>query len=74
MSCAWSTTAVVARMGSVMELEVAKNPAIGNVRFQTDLGDKSLDKYLADPQSRVQGFIVVHQGRIVYEQYRAALE
>lgn len=64
-----STTAVVARTGAVMELEVAENPAIGNVRFQTDLGDKSLDEYLADSRSRVQGFIVVHQGRIVYEHY-----
>lgn len=65
-----STTAVIARTGPVMELEVAENPAIGNVRFQTaHLGDKSLDEYLADPLSRVQGFIVVHRGRIVYERY-----
>jgi CubicO group peptidase (beta-lactamase class C family) len=64
-----STTAVVARTGPVMALEVSPNPAIGNVRFKTDLGNKSLDEYLADPRSRVQGFIVVHRGRIVYEQY-----
>jgi|GEM_PF-5247644 hypothetical protein len=44
-----TTTAVIARTGPVMELEVAQNPAIGNVRFQTGLGDKSLDEYLADP-------------------------
>jgi CubicO group peptidase (beta-lactamase class C family) len=62
-------TTVIARTGSVMELELVENPAIGNVRFQTDLGDKNLDEYLADPRSRVQGFIVVHRGRIVYEQY-----
>jgi len=61
--------AVIARTGQVMELAVAQNPNIGKVKFKTDLGNKSLDDYLADPESRVQGFIVVHRGRIVYEKY-----
>ncbi|QYO63673.1 hypothetical protein [Leptolyngbya sp. 7M] len=38
-----SKTAVIARSGPVMELEVAENPEIGQVRFQTDLGDKTLE-------------------------------
>ncbi|MGH8530508.1 MAG: serine hydrolase domain-containing protein [Nevskiales bacterium] len=60
---------VVSRSGSIRELPVAPNPKIGGVVVRTALGELSLDDMLKDPRSRVQGYIVVHRGRIVYEQY-----
>lgn len=60
---------VVPRAGAVRELPIALNPKIGARRVKTGLGELSLDEMLADPRSRVQGFIVVHRGRIVFERY-----
>jgi CubicO group peptidase (beta-lactamase class C family) len=62
-------TAVIPRTGAVMPLETALNPKIADVRFKSDLGDKSLAEFIADPQSRLQGVVVIHSGRIVFEQY-----
>lgn len=43
---------------------------IGAVSAETiNFGTMTLDDYLAMPESYVQGFIVVHEGQIVYEKY-----
>jgi CubicO group peptidase (beta-lactamase class C family) len=57
--------ALVARDGQVMPLETAPDPAIG----QVSVGGATLEAHLADPASRAQGVVVVHDGRIVYEAY-----
>lgn len=63
------STASVARAGDVVMLEQVPDPAIGRTRLETDLGNLSLTEYLAHPQSRAQGMIVVHRGRIAFEEY-----
>jgi CubicO group peptidase (beta-lactamase class C family) len=62
-------TAVIARNGPVVMLDRKIDPRIGQVRFKGDLGDLTLSDYLAHPKSRAQGFVVVHKGRIVFEDY-----
>jgi len=64
---------VVARGATVTDLPVAADldieQRVGAVTACTTLGELSLDQLLHDPRSRVQGFIVVHRGRIVFERY-----
>ncbi|WP_161554145.1 serine hydrolase domain-containing protein [Stenotrophobium rhamnosiphilum] len=64
---------VVARGGAVMDLPLAADidieGSIGAVSACTALGELTLDQLLNDPRSRVQGFIVLHRGRIVFERY-----
>ncbi len=62
-------TTTISRMGNVVMLEKAVDPKIGQVKFTGDYGEMTLDQYLADPRSRAQGIVVVHKGKIVYEQY-----
>lgn len=62
-------TAIVARTGPVVALENAIDPTLGKVRVNGHLGEMSLDEYLVDPRSRVQGIAAVHRGRIVFERY-----
>ena len=57
------------RAGQVAELEYAPNESVGRVVAETSLGNLALDALIDDPRSRMQGFIVVHDGRIVYERY-----
>lgn len=68
----WSEVAktiVIARQGQVAELKAESNPMIGQVRFESSDGNLTLDEYLENEKSRVQGFIVVHRGKIVFEKY-----
>jgi len=45
-------------------------PEIGQIEAETQhFGSLSLDDFLAKPESYAQGFIVVHEGKIVYERY-----
>ncbi|HKZ74477.1 MAG TPA: serine hydrolase domain-containing protein [Steroidobacteraceae bacterium] len=60
---------IVRRGGPVRALVSAPSKALGQVRAKSSLGEMALDELIADPRSRIQGFIVVHKGRIVYEQY-----
>lgn len=60
---------VVMRAGPVRALAPAPMPAVGSLRVTTALGDLSLDELLAHPQSRVQGFVVLHRGAVVYQRY-----
>ena len=53
-----------------MPLEVAIDGRIGSaVRFTAKEGEMSLDKYVAHPNHRVQGVLMVHKGKIVYQAY-----
>jgi len=51
-------------------LEVALNPRIGKqVAFAVKEGDLILDEYVVHPNHRVQGVMMIHKGKIVYQQY-----
>lgn len=62
-------TAVIARAGDVVALNTAVDPRIGATRVATAAGEMSLNDYLVHPASRAQGMVVVHHGRIVFEEY-----
>jgi CubicO group peptidase (beta-lactamase class C family) len=62
-------TAVIPPGLPVRMLEVAVNDRIGEITAESSLGSLSLDEFLSDSRSYAQGFVVVHRGRIVYEQY-----
>lgn len=60
--------AVIHRRGIVSELVYDLNPEVGT--YNLSLGpdsSRTLDQYIAE--SPIDGFIVLHQGRIVYEAY-----
>jgi hypothetical protein len=51
-------------------LEVALNPKIGKqVTFTVKEGELTLDEYVVHPNHRVQGVMMIHKGKIVYQQY-----
>lgn len=60
---------VVARSGNIKSLSVRLIPPLGAVKATTSLGELSLDELLIHPSSRVQGILVLHQGRVVLEKY-----
>ena len=62
-------TAVVPNRQAARMLKSAIMPQIGKVKATTRLGEMSLDQFLTHPKSSAQAFIVVHKGRIVFEQY-----
>lgn len=48
----------------------AVRPELGAIKIKTMAkGELTLDQYLADPQFRTQGFMLIHKGKIVYEAY-----
>ena len=65
---------LVRRAGPVSLLESAPDRRVGSVEAETSLGTMPLDRLIADPRSRVQAFIVVRAGEILYEQYPGMLE
>ncbi|MTI12737.1 serine hydrolase domain-containing protein [Sansalvadorimonas verongulae] len=60
---------VVYRDGPVRELEYKPNKKVGQARATTKLGELTLDEMIKHPDSRAQGFVVVHQGKVIYEAY-----
>ncbi|MFQ4141892.1 serine hydrolase domain-containing protein [Chlorogloeopsis sp. ULAP02] len=62
-------TATIARSGEVVLLEKALNPKLGKFKINGKHGELTLAEYLVHPKSRAQGFIVIHQGKIVFEEY-----
>lgn len=60
---------VVRRAGPVWELPSRPSPEIGKTSVETPVGRITLDELAAHERSRLQGFIVVHRGAIVYEIY-----
>ncbi len=62
-------TALLPRRAQAMPLAESPDARIGQVRVATALGDLALDDYLAHPQGRTQGFIVLSKGCVAYEAY-----
>lgn len=63
-------TAVIPNRQPARELPKAINPAIGKIKAETKtLGTLTLDEFMSNPKSYAQAFIVVHKGKIVYENY-----
>ncbi|HEY1075302.1 MAG TPA: serine hydrolase domain-containing protein [Fontimonas sp.] len=63
---------VVARDGAVRALPVVESEMgerVGALEVASPLGRLSLEQMLADPRSRVQSYLVLHRGRVVYERY-----
>lgn len=52
-----------------MPLEVAIDARIGRLRQQTDKGELTLDQYVEHEQFRLQGIMLVHKGRVVYQKF-----
>ncbi len=61
--------AIVHRYGPISMLESAPMPEIEKVTATTDLGTMTLRKMMNDRRSRIRAIAVVHQGRLVYENY-----
>jgi CubicO group peptidase (beta-lactamase class C family) len=61
--------AVILRAGPVAELPVALDPAIASYPTVTRLGELPLDAYVHEPDSGVDGVVILRQGQIVYEAY-----
>lgn len=64
-------TALVHRKGPVSELDRALMPEIADVVATTDLGTMTLREMMDDQRSRIQAIVVVHEGKIVFEEYLA---
>lgn len=62
-------TAVIPAGQPARALEVSVRDEIGNLRASTALGELSLNEFLYDSRSYAQGFVVVHKGRIIFEEY-----
>ena len=60
---------IVSRNGAVKALPYKLNPQVGKVKTLSLLGELELDALIADPRSRIQGFVVLHKGVVVYETY-----
>jgi CubicO group peptidase (beta-lactamase class C family) len=60
-------TAVVKRSGPVVPLESAISADLGKIKFKGENGELTLDDYIV--KERTQGVIVLHGGKVVYEQY-----
>jgi CubicO group peptidase (beta-lactamase class C family) len=58
---------IVRRVGPVRELPARTRPEIGDFELQQGHGTTSLRDYIA--HSDLDGFIIVHRGAVVYEQY-----
>ncbi|WNJ17335.1 serine hydrolase domain-containing protein [Pontibacter sp. G13] len=68
-------TAILEAKQSVMELPKALQPAIGKIQADTkNFGSISLDEFMVHPESYAQGYLVVHNGKIVYENYQGMTE
>lgn len=63
----WLPTAPVVREGDVVPLATALDPRVGQTRISA--GGTTLADYLTSAGSRAQGMVVVHRGRIVFEEY-----
>ncbi len=62
-------TAILPRVQPTKMLPEKLDPRIGKVTAKSALGELALDDYLRDLRSFAQGFVVVHRGKVVYEQY-----
>lgn len=60
---------LIRRAGPVSELRPDPDRRISAVRADSSLGEMSLDELIADPRSRIQAWVVVQGGRILFETY-----
>ena len=63
-------SAIVHRYGPVSELETELKPEIADVTASTALGTLTLREMMDDPRSRLKAIVVVHKGKVVFEEYR----
>jgi CubicO group peptidase (beta-lactamase class C family) len=63
--------ALIHRAGPISELpETGESERLGReLKTRTRLGETSLSAYVEDPQSGVDGLLILQEGRIVYEAY-----
>ncbi len=57
----------VHRAGAISTLDTEMNSNIGNIKADTILGKISLDEWITN--GTVDGYLVIHKGKIIYEQY-----
>lgn len=63
-------TAYSAPHPDFLPLERGIDASIGDaVRFTPAEGEMSLSEYIVHPNHRVQGVLMIHQGKVVYEEY-----
>lgn len=62
-------TAIVSPSKPTHPLPCELNPKVGKIQAVTTYGELSLDDFVTSPKSFIQGFIVAHKGKIVYECY-----
>lgn len=62
-------SAIVHRYGGVSELETEPMPEIADVSATTLLGTMTLREMMEDPRSRMKAIAVLHQGKLVFEEY-----
>ena len=59
----------VSRSGAISGLSYNLNKQVGQATATTELGELSLQEVIKHPDSRIQGFVVVHNGEIIFETY-----
>ena len=62
-------SAIVHRYGPVSELESEPMPEIADVMATTTLGTMTLREMMDDPRSRLKAIAVIHEGKLVFEEY-----
>ncbi|MFT5349668.1 MAG: CubicO group peptidase (beta-lactamase class C family) [Gammaproteobacteria bacterium] len=62
-------TVNVYRNGPVRELDYAINPKIPNFELDTPDGKMSFEEFIHSEQSTVMGVVILHKGKIAYENY-----
>ncbi|MGR5066303.1 serine hydrolase domain-containing protein [Photobacterium sp. DNB22_13_2] len=63
-------TAIASPNEEYKPLVKAINPELNKLTVNTQAkGELTMDEYLADPAFRTQGFMLIHEGKIVYEAY-----
>lgn len=63
------TTAIASPNAEYKPLERAITPELDALKVETSKGELTMQEYLADPQFRTRGFMLIHQGKVVYEAY-----
>lgn len=59
--------ATISREGAVSKLALSPMPALAEIKAKSDLGALTLEEYIR--KSGLQGIVVLHHGKIVYERY-----
>ncbi|MBS2211973.1 serine hydrolase [Carboxylicivirga mesophila] len=65
----YNTATVYRGAGQVAMLEKDLDPSLMDMMTDTDLGKMSVSELLQNEQARMQGLLVIHDGKIVLEEY-----